>query len=122
MKKINVGKAHWAAIIFWIVASYYGFFGRNNLDLFFSFYLLVLAWMLLYIFINKATQKMQKPLYLTTLHCILMLSSLILILAAYYILFFRLQPVNAVITAAAGNISMGIGAVITYREVKRSSN
>ncbi len=122
MEKINIGKAHWGAIALWIGASAYSIFGKNNFDLFFSIFLLMMACMLWYIFVADNTRRMQKSLHITGYRCLFMMLSLIIMLAMYYILLVRLELINAIITAWIGNIAMAIAAFLTYQEVKKSSN
>lgn len=123
MENINIGKAHWAAIVFWIGALFYEFFGKNNFDLLFSLLLLIMASLTWYIFVADNTRKMQKPLQeIRGYRRLFIMSSLILMIAVYYILFARHELIGAIITAWIGNISMAAAAVLTYFEVKRSSD
>lgn len=119
MEKINIGKAHWVAIIFWIGALLYEFFGKNNFDLLFSLLLLIMASLVWYIFIADNTRKMQKPFQeIRGYRRLFIMSSLILMIAVYYILLARHELIGAIITAWIGNISMAAAAALTYFEVK----
>jgi len=122
MEKINIGRAHWVAIILWIGALLYEFAGKSNFDLFFSIYILVMASLVWYIFIADNVHRMKKTLYERGYRSAFVVLSLIIMVSMYYILFIRLELINALITAWIGNIFMAIAAALTYFEVKRSSN
>lgn len=122
MKKNNIGKMHWAAILFWIAALIDSFFGNNNFNLFFSFYLLVIACIFWYIFISENMVRIQRSIYAAGYRSLLILLSLVIMLISYHILFVRLELMNALIAVWIGNIAMAIAAILTYHEVKRSTN